>query len=132
MENRDRPIGVTILAAILMLIALRGFSSLLGYPDQVFSQRVANASLADVLGVAYAICAVVAAIALWEMKTWGNYAYAAWAVLHVTAIAVKDITLKVQGKTESEWWYILLGPAIVAVVLALIGIALKKSFKPSA
>jgi len=132
MQNPNRPIGVTILAAILMLIALRGFSSLLGAPDQVFSQRIASAAAADLLGVAYALCAIVAAVALWEMKTWAIYAYAAWAALHVIAIAAKDITLKVQGKTESEWWFILLGPAIFAVVLASVGMALKKSWKPSA
>ena len=111
MENRSRPIGVTVLAAILMLIAFRIFSSLFLHPTQLFSERIANASVADFFGAAYGLCAVVAAVALWEMKTWAVYAYAAWAVLHVTTIVVNDITLKVQDKTQHEWWSILLFPA---------------------
>ncbi len=132
MENRNRPIGVTILAAILMLIAFRMLSPLFLHPTELASERIANASVADFLGAACGLCAVVAAVALWEMKTWAVYAYAAWAVLHMAAFAVKDITLKVQEKTQHDWSYILIAPAIFAVVHGLICTALKKSLKPSA
>ena len=135
MENHKRPTGVTLVAVLLILIALNGIYSVMGSVDEGLIW-IAKASAVDLLNagfrLAYTVCAALAAIALWEMKSWAMRAYVAWGLLHVAGHAVHDCILKLQGKIDFAWWAVLLGPIVVAIVVGLVGIGLSKSLKKSA
>ncbi len=104
--------------------------------DALLSERLANASPAELFGgvfrLAYSVCAALCAIGLWEMRPWAVTAYAAWASLLVLAHAFRDSVSKLQGKTDSEWWNIAVILVVLAVLLLLVGLSLKRSLKPSA
>ena len=138
MAKRERPVGVTLVAVLLTLIALIGLHSVIigSGGDKLLSERFANASAVELFGgafrLAYAVCAAFCAIGLWEMRPWAVTAYAGWASLLVLGHAIHDSVLKLQGKTDSEWWHTAVALVLVAVLLLLVGISLKRSLKPSA
>ncbi len=47
MENSERPTGVTLIAVLLILIALNCIYSVMGSGDKLLSNWIAKASLAD-------------------------------------------------------------------------------------
>ncbi len=138
MAERERPVGVTLTAVLLILIALIGlYSVIIGSGDDTLvSERFANASPVELFGgafrLAYSVCAALCAIGLWEMKPWAVTAYAGWASLLVLAHAFRDSVSKLQGKTDSEWWHIAVFLVVLAALLLLVGTSLKRSLKPSA
>jgi hypothetical protein len=137
MAEQNRPTGVTIVAVLLLLTALNGLRTIIGFDGgRPLSEWLADASALDYFnagfGLTYVFLAALSAIGLWEMRGWALLAYACWAALAVIGLALKDAMLKLQGVTDSAWWLIAIGPIVVGVVLAIVGLALNRSLKNSA
>jgi hypothetical protein len=131
MNESKRPVGVSLLAVLLILFAFNGLSSLFG-STQVLSEWFAKATFPDYFYAACAVCAAFTAIALWEMRRWAIHSYWIWAILTIVGHAIHDTILKTQGTTNAQWWQIAVGPVIIAVVHTLIGKGLQTSLKRSA
>jgi len=136
MENRERPTGVTVAAVLMALFALNGIQSFMGPGDQLFIERLVGASANDMVNVAYRLaytaCAALTAIGLWQMKSWALRAYTAWAVLLVSGHVIETAIFKLQGETDLAWWQVAVPLVLLAIVLTLIGLAIKRSLKRAA
>jgi hypothetical protein len=129
MENRTRPAGVTVLAILLGLLALRGFARFSGPGDGLFLEGVLKHPLSSVLVIGYSLSALVAAVLLWEMKRGAVAAYAAWTLLPVSVVVIHDVSLKIDGKTDTEWWLIILPPVVLTLILVVVGVLLNAALK---
>lgn len=129
MENRTRPAGVTVLAILLGLLAIRGFSRFSGSGDELFFGGVLKDPLSSALTIGYSLSALVAAVLLWEMKRGAVAAYAIWALIQVSVAVLRDVSLKVDGKTDTEWWLIILPPVVLTLILGVVGVLLNASLK---
>lgn len=134
-EHFTRPAGMTLLAAIMGLLAVFYFLSFL-------CSLPANALLIDGLVRAFnaegfthlmrlplALCAGLASVGLLQMKPWALRAYALFAVVIVVSHVVKESTLKLQGRIETEWWAMVPNWVFIAIPLVLIGLSLRNTTK---
>ncbi len=134
-EHFNRPAGMTLLAAILGLLAVGYFLSFVrSLPDDaLLIDGLVKAFNADgftqLMRLPLAVCAGLASVGLWQMKPWALRAYALFAVVLVVVHVVKDSTLKLQGRIETEWWAMVLGWVFIAIVLGLIGLGLRNTTK---
>jgi hypothetical protein len=74
--NVKRPLGVTLLAvAVLLLAAWNAWQAAIAVRDLNFMQSlgVAPAQLLIVVGAAWAIGFLIAAIGLWRLQAWGRH-----------------------------------------------------------
>lgn len=141
-EHFTRPAGMTLLAAILGLLAVGYFLSFLrSLPaDALLIDGLVKAfnglvkafnaeGFTHLMRLPLALCAGLASVGLWQMKPWALRAYALFAVVLVVIHVVKDSTLKLQGRIETEWWAMVLGWVFIAILLGLIGLGLRNTTK---
>ena len=137
-EHFTRPAGMTLLAAILGLYAVSDFLLFVrSLPDgATLFESLVKAFSADgftqLMRWPLAGCAGLASVGLWQMKPWALRAYALFAVVLVVAHAVEESTSKLQGRTESAWWELVLGWVAIVIVLGLIGLGVRNTIKRSA
>lgn len=136
MARKGRPLGISIVAVVLLLTAFNSVRAVSDFDGVTFSEWLVSASTSDyfnaAFNLAYLVVAVLCAIGLWEMHDWAMRAYIGWAGLFVIGISLKDAVLKLQGYTATAWWLIALVPIVMSAVLALVGFLLNRSLATSA
>lgn len=135
MAREERPLGISVVAVVLLLAALNSLRAVIDFDGATFSEWIDDASASDYINaafnLAYFVVAILCAIGLWEMRPWAMRAYIGWAALFVIGITLKDAVLKLQGTTDTAWWLIAIVPIIMGAVLALIGFVLHRSLAGS-
>jgi uncharacterized membrane protein (DUF2068 family) len=127
MALSSRPAGVSLLSAVLVLLALAGFVVSLS-AETVAAQEGARWQLLRFVALLYGVTAIVAAIGLWKLRRWGYFAFIGW----VAAVMVVGLVMPaLVPQPELPWWAPLLWIGLIALIFVPLARYVKRSIPPS-
>lgn len=110
----SRPTGVTVLAAVLVLLALIGFVLSLT-AETVAAQEGPQWQLIRFGALLYGVTAMVAAIGLWKLRRWGYLAFVGW----VAAVLLAGLVVPAVIPQPRLPWWVPLGWIVLIAILAV-------------
>ncbi|HEX2251124.1 MAG TPA: hypothetical protein VHH32_12315 [Gemmatimonadales bacterium] len=123
---RSRPAGITLLAALLVLLAVVGFVMSLT-AETVADQEGARWQLLRFGALLYGVTAVVAAIGLWKLRRWGYLAFVGW----VAAVLLAGLVVPaVIPEARLPWWVSLAWIGLIAVIVIPLARYVRREIPP--
>jgi len=122
-----RPVGISILAILLICLAAAGF--VLTLTAEALAELTVKWHLIRFIALFYAVTAVVAAIGLWKMRRWGYVAFIGW----VAAVLLSGLAGSfVFPSPRVPWWTALLWIGLVAVIMVPLARYIRRVIPPPA
>jgi uncharacterized membrane protein (DUF2068 family) len=124
---RARPAGLSLLATVLILLALAAFVLALT-AEAVAMLEGARWRLIQVGALIYGVTAIVAAVGLWRLRRWGYLAFVGW----VGAVLLAGLlTPVVVPRSHLPWWASLVWIGLVALIALPLARYVRRAISPT-
>ena len=129
MTSHPRPVGFSILAILFALCVIPTARKY--FPeDTLLLDAIINSfnkePLRYLLGVLFLVFSALTAYGLWQMRQWAFGTYVITTVALVAGNLLKDFRLMTTGQTQTGWVGIVFPWVVIAAVLFLIGVYVKR------
>jgi hypothetical protein len=122
-----RPVGISVLAILLICLAAGGF--VLTLTAETLAELTVKWHLIRFSALFYSVTAVVAAIGLWKMRRWGYVAFVGW----VAAVLLSGLAGSfVFPASRVPWWIALLWIGAVALIVVPLARYVRRVVPPPA
>jgi peptidoglycan/LPS O-acetylase OafA/YrhL len=123
---RSRPAGITLLAAVLVLLALVGFLMSMT-AETVAEQEGPRWQLLRFGALLYGVTAIVAAIGLWKLRRWGYLAFVGWVGAVLLASMAVPAAIPEAGL---PWWAPLVWIGLIALIVIPLARYVRREIPP--